>query len=1299
MSEAVDRLRKDGAVIQTLTLAPLDRPLVRALVAATLHRPEAEVAPLADVAFERTGGNPFFLHQLLESLHEDGAITFDPGRRRWVWDAAAAQAAQASPNVVDLVVGRLARLSEQARSLLFVAACLGNRFGSGTLALASGVPVERVLLAMEEARGGGFLVRVRAEGGLVTWCFLHDRVQQAAFQLVDDPDGARRRAVGWQMVNAREGAADGLLFAALENLNPTRDHEPDRSRLAALNLAAARRARQANAYGPAREHAQIACELVEPGFEQVFELAWCEHLGGDAASAERDFERAAQLARDDDQRAACYEARVHFYTDQARFPEAYAVGREGAAHFGHAMPASFVPPALIWDVVSIWARLSGADVSALVGLPEMTDARLRVGCKLASAALKAAYQIRPELCVANAARLVRACLKHGTFDDCPVAWLVFGSIFQGGVLGYHQAGFDWGKLAIALIDRFDNAKQRAEILFVFGYFANSWTMPLADTEQVFRAAWRAGQQSGDVFHVSCAISGITQNLWMRGAPLDEVLAECERFLPYLAAAGSWENEGTVRVVRQACRALMGHTPAPSMLAEDGFNEAEFVARLPDFGSKHFAHFYAVDRLALAVLAEDWIEARRLVTMSAGYLDASVGMQHAVEHHFYAALVDAHEGRSGPVKKAARTFAKWATRNPKNYLHKQLILEAELLRLQGRPQDAGDRFDRAATDASTNGFRQHEGLAMLRAGRLHRANGAERAAERAFREALVAFRGWGASALADRLVAEFPEPGSVGWRTTTGGTRRSTVSASTGTLTGLDAASLVKAGEALSAEVRLGALLDRMLDVVGENAGAERVVFLLPDDGTWRVQAERDLESGLSRTLAGTSWNEHPGLAASVIQVVLRTQRSVLVHDLRADERFGSDPRAKLARSVLCMPLVNKQKVRGLVYLENTLTAGGFAAERVALLEMLAGPMAVSIENAELYEGLEEKVRERTQQLEQRNRLIRQTFGRYLSDDVVDTLLESPQGLALGGQRQKVTVLMSDLRGFVSLSSRLAPEQVVMLLNNYLSRMTRIIFDHRGTIDEFLGDAILVVFGAPFQRADDEVRAVRCAIAMMREMDAVNAWNEAHGLPRVEMGIGMHTGDAVVGNIGSEMRAKYGVVGQTVNLASRVESYTVGGQVLISEHTAAYVPDLEVRGRMTVEPKGVREPITIFEVVGVGGDDPIRLSSAHEEPMNELRTPVSVDLRALSGKDVVADGARGRIVALSANTAEIDVDAHFEPLTNLRLDLNGLDGHPIDGWYGKVPMPTDGLAHGRLRVRFTAVPPAARAAIDAWIASN
>ncbi|MFV0278394.1 MAG: adenylate/guanylate cyclase domain-containing protein [Parahaliea sp.] len=220
-----------------------------------------------------------------------------------------------------------------------------------------------------------------------------------------------------------------------------------------------------------------------------------------------------------------------------------------------------------------------------------------------------------------------------------------------------------------------------------------------------------------------------------------------------------------------------------------------------------------------------------------------------------------------------------------------------------------------------------------------------------------------------------------------------------------------------------------------------------------------------------------------------------------------------------------------------------------------------------------------QQLERSEKFIRATFGRYLSDEIVTDILERPEGLELGGDLREVTIMMSDIRGFTSLSERLPPAQVVNMLNHYLGAMTDIIMAHQGTIDEFLGDAILAVFGAPLAREDDADRAVRCALAMQAAMATINTENHAQGLPEVETGIAVNTGAVIAGNIGSERRSKYGFVGHPMNVTSRIEDHCAGGEILISQSTLDKLGgNYHVDKRRALKVKGINQEVVVYRLL-------------------------------------------------------------------------------------------------------------------------
>jgi len=334
--------------------------------------------------------------------------------------------------------------------------------------------------------------------------------------------------------------------------------------------------------------------------------------------------------------------------------------------------------------------------------------------------------------------------------------------------------------------------------------------------------------------------------------------------------------------------------------------------------------------------------------------------------------------------------------------------------------------------------------------------------------------------------------------------------------------------------------------------------------------------------------------------------------------------------------------------------------------------------------------ESQRQLEVRNQFIRNTFGRYLSEEIVDNILDSPEGLDLGGEKRHVTIMMNDLRGFTSLGEMLPPEGVVKMLNIYLDTMTDIILKYNGTIDEFIGDAILTIFGAPVLREDDAKRAVACAIEMQLAMDSVNKKVLEAGLPEIEMGIGINTGDVVVGNIGSEKRVKYGVVGKNVNLTSRIESYTIGGQILISESTLNDCgPILRIDNLIEITPKGFEKPIPIYEIGGINGDFNISLPERKNVESYKPDKPISIKFTVMEGKFANIAIFDGKITSLSMHNATICTKQAVDKLSNIKISIFDKSGNKISKDVSAKITDITKSEHIELLASFTFVPPETR----------
>ena len=327
------------------------------------------------------------------------------------------------------------------------------------------------------------------------------------------------------------------------------------------------------------------------------------------------------------------------------------------------------------------------------------------------------------------------------------------------------------------------------------------------------------------------------------------------------------------------------------------------------------------------------------------------------------------------------------------------------------------------------------------------------------------------------------------------------------------------------------------------------------------------------------------------------------------------------------------------------------------------------EIAEIVHTREQMIDSLMETSEKRRKLvdfIRETFGRYLSSKVVDEILESPDGHRLGGRRETVSILMADLRGFTRLSENRDPEEMIRLLNRYLKRMSEVILGYDGIIDEIIGDAVLAVFGVPEARADDTHRAVACGIAMQNALVDLNGELAGEGYPALEMGIGINTGSVIVGNIGSELRIKYGVVGAAVNSAAGIESNAVGGQVLIGETTY-----LQTGDKVSAEPahavmlKGMKRPLVFYPVTAMAAPWDLELKTRrHEEAGTEISLPFY--WWKIEDKMVSGEARTGETVWINENEMAVLTDSPLEAFADIKLKFEFcVDAHCFEDMYAKV----------------------------------
>jgi class 3 adenylate cyclase/CheY-like chemotaxis protein len=466
---------------------------------------------------------------------------------------------------------------------------------------------------------------------------------------------------------------------------------------------------------------------------------------------------------------------------------------------------------------------------------------------------------------------------------------------------------------------------------------------------------------------------------------------------------------------------------------------------------------------------------------------------------------------------------------------------------------------------------------------------------------------------------------------------------------------------------------------------EAAVLVVDDSRTMRLGLIRALNNLGFRNITEATNGRH------ALELVLATPFDLMLLDMEMPEMNGMEVLAALKanRDLSGLPVI---VISGAEQVELAVKCIEAGAE-----DFLPKPFNPTLLRARVTTSLEKKRlrdldRLRLIELGRAHELVRRAFGRYVSEEVAASILQSPDGLDLGGEEREVTILMSDLRGFTALAARLTPHEVIEFLNLYLEAMVDVISRYEGTIDEIIGDAILVIFGAPVASHDHAGKAVACGLAMQLAMTEVNQRLIAKGAAALEMGIGIHTGRVIVGNIGSLRRTKYAAVGSNVNLAGRIESFTTGGQLLISESTREKIQSpLRIDGQYKVEPKGATRSLQLYEVGGLGEPFNLALPSRCEN-LCPLPQPLPIRFTVLEEKFVGRTVQEGRLAALSESEAGIVSALTLVPLSNLKIEIDPVAGaNPGGEIYAKVIGPAAD-ASGQTRIRFTSVSPD----LKAWL---
>lgn len=962
---SLNTIRNSGTKVTDIQLGPLPLVHLNQLVADTLHAEMASCESLTRLVFERTEGNPFFFTQFLAALHEEGLLQWEATNRSWQWDLGKIAAKDFADNAAELMAGKLRRLPVPAREALPLAACLGNKFDLGSLALVIRHSEAETEQSLRAAINEHLIIRTDSR------CkFLHDRIQQAAYSLI--PEG-ERAAVHLQIGRSLSTlTAPEKLEEKIFEIVKQFDHgaalltaPQERERVAELNLIAGRRAKASAAYDSALHYFSAGIRLLgEDPWARGHDLAW--QLGFERAEAEflcrrfdeslRQFDALLAHAETNLEKANIWRVVVDVHTTTVELDKAIACGLEALRLFGIDIPRRPTSEQVTAEYDTIWESLGGRPIEDLIDSPLMTDPEMKGAMAILVILFAPSIAADRNLLLLCACHMVNMSIRYGNSDASVMAYGYLG-MNLGPFFGKYREGFRFGMLGYDLVEKRGLVAYRAKINFIIGAFIDFWNRPAGKGIEHLGAAFKAAVDAGDLNIASYACDHLVSHRLVSGEPLDKVYLESEELLDFTRRAKFDPSSQIIIRTQRFIQALQGLTANLASFSGDRFDQDAYEEFMDHYGWVSITCGYYIMKLQALVLSGDFEAAAAAGAKAKPLLWSIFGMVQEAEYGFYSALaLAARYPRAAPELQPAYLrelvafrdrLGGWTDNCPENFLNRYALVSAEIARIEGREMDAMRLYQEAIRSARENGFVQNEAMAYEIASEFYRARGFELFAEAYLREARSCYARWGAVGKVKALDARHPGPEAA---------RLSPGAAIGASAEQLDVVTVVKASQAVSGEIVLSKLIETLMTIAMEHAGAQRGLLILPEGQGFRIVAEAVAGPDQVRVVLRQAPVTPAELPESALRYVLRTRESVILDDATAVTPFRDDEylRLRRPRSVLCLPMVKQTKLVGALYLENNLAPGAFTADRVRLLDLLASQAVISLENAGLYADLQER---------------------------------------------------------------------------------------------------------------------------------------------------------------------------------------------------------------------------------------------------------------------------------------------------------------------------------------------------------